>query len=316
MYEPTEQTTYVYEELWKCIKEWYLKVSDRCLDEPIKIERRGRNFNGFVAEAFRLVTGVNPPEYSFFEVVLVLTDELDREKYNEILMTVHEWRPFKYYSGYDRFYGRIVYIIPNKLKGIFPPKLVKKRVFVDYRVCRVFERTLYVVLNTKLPKEKVVASAIAYLVNYFANRAVALESAIFNEKKKRVNVWRRVRMIFNGMANGAQARLSRSLYLLYNSIYYRVELLEEQGRIGEYLAKTIKLLTELFFTFAKVFDKYASKVYAWVTSLQLYKVIKEKVGFSNVPVFAENIKKVWEMVKDFVIRLECERVLRAKPAMS
>ena len=195
----------------------FKKVSGKLLDIEFKLEQAVNDYGDFYATAMRFITGINPPETTWFEVVFVWVKKLDKELYNEILMKIHMWRPFKYYNGYDKRYGRIVYIIPEEIKGIYPPKLVKEGVFVDYKTYRTFERTLYVVLNTKLPKEKVVASAIAYLVNYFANRAVALESAIFNEKKKRVNVWRRVRMIFNGIANGAQARLSRSLYLLYNS---------------------------------------------------------------------------------------------------
>ncbi len=287
----------------------FKKVSDECLDERFKLEQAFNDFGDYHVTAMRFVTGINPPEVYWFEVVFVWVEKLDRDKYNEILMNVQEWKPFKYHNSYDKFYGRIVYIVPEKIKGIFPPKLVKKGVHSDYKTYRTFERTLYVVLNTKMREEKVLAVGLAYLVNYFANRAVALESAIFNEKKRKVNVWRRVRQIFNGTVCGKDARLSSSLYLLYNNIYYRVEFLEEQGRIGEHLAKTIKLLTKLFFIFAKKFDVYASKVYAWVVSTHLYKMVKEKVGFQNVSVFAENIKKIWEMAKEFIVHLEIRKVL-------
>jgi len=290
----------------------FKKVSVELLGEPFKLENKCKEFNDFYAFAYRFVTGINPPEVNWFEVVFVRVDELNREKYNEILKNIQEWKPFKYHNGYDKYYGRIVYIIPNKLKGIYRPKLVVKRTFIDVRVCRRFERTLYVVLNTKLSEEKVVASALAYLINYFVKRVLALESAIFNTKRENINIWRRVRKIFNGTMCGKDAKLSCSLRLLYNNIYYRVELLEENGRIGEHLAKTIKLLTELFFTFAKVFDKYASKVYSKIVSYHLYKLIKKKVGFQNIPIFTENIKKIWNIVNSFLIRSEAEKILRAK----
>jgi len=78
----------------------------------------------------------------------------------------------------------------------------------------------------------------------------------------------------------------------------------------------VKLLADLFFIFAKAFDKYASKVYAWVVSTQLYKTIKDKVGFRNVPVFCENVLEIWRMANEFIARNEVEKILNAKPVLN
>jgi len=312
MKETTKETTEIQDTLVKNTILGFKKVLVEHLDEGFRFEQEFKDS----AIAMRFITGISPSERTWFEVIFVEVEKLDKDKYNEILMNVHDWKPFRYHHYYDRLFGRIVYIVPKEIKGVFPPKLVVKKSYVDVRTVKKFERTLYVVLNTKMQKEKVIASALAYLVNYFVNRVVALESAIFKVKRRKINVWDRVRMIFRGIVNGSQAKLSRSLYLLYNSIYYRVESLEEQRRVSEYLVKTVKLLADLFFIFAKAFDKYASKVYAWVVSTQFYKTIKDKVGFRNVPVFCENVLEIWRMANEFIARNEVEKILNAKPVLN
>jgi len=287
-------------------------VLKKVVDEEVKYEQAFHQGNGFEVTAIRFVTGYHDKAYIWYEIVFVYLDLLDRQKYLEIISDLHERKFFKYYRGYDEFYGRLVYIVPNRLKGKFEPKLVVKKVALGPWSVRKFERTLYVVLNPKLPKEKVIASALAYLVNYFANRANRLEATLTNSTARRVNVWRRVRMIFNGKVPS----LSRSLSLLYNSIYYRVEDLEEQGRISDLVAKTLKLLTNLFFTFAKAFDKYGAKIYAMVVTKHLYKIIKERVGFSNVPTFAKNVIAYWNMVNKWLLSTEVSKILRAQPVES
>jgi|GEM_PF-3180844 len=234
---------------------------------------------------------------------------LDERKNEELIKALNGWEPFKY-DYYNERFSRTIFVVPEpkKIRGFFYTKTIRKRVFLSPYACKINKYTTYVVLNTKLRKEKVLATFLAYLTNFYANRANSFVESLYDNKSRRVSIWRRVRAVFKGRLLSLRKSLSR----FYNSIYYRIEFLEEKGKLSEDVAKIGKLLADLFFTFAKLFDVYGKVIFYSIVAKEIIDELKELVGFSKIPETVKHVIALWNHLNERWLRYQARKVLRAE----
>jgi len=233
------------------------------------------------------------------------------EDVNRWSLKMCEWKPFKFDKYYDRVVGETILTITDSVrKGTRCSLFRRDIVALSPYVVRRFGTTSVVVVNAKVGLEKALSLIFGIFANYFTQRLLALEAKVFDERPQRINFWRRLRMLFDGKLRSVY----RSLNRLYNNIYYRVSILEEERRVSEPLVTTFKLLINLASSFTKLVDKYGIKIFNKVVAKKAIEFLKERVGFYRVPEFVKHIVAVWNEINLKWEYALAKKILRAKPA--
>ncbi len=214
--------------------------------------------------AIRIKTGFEANYTQYNEIRFINIQKLKPSKLGEICLRVLSWKPFTYKTGYEHCFGTTIFIFPENVKGVFKPRILKDPVLGKVAI---------IVIDPRVSKDKQKASYFAYLTSYFAQRAENLLSKLINKKPFKVGVWYRVRAVFAGKLDSLSSSLTRLYYYIHN----RVESFRANNNASSELLKTLTVLNELFYKFAKAFDRFAKDIYLRALAQKAHNTLKKLV---------------------------------------
>jgi len=280
----------VVESIIKAFRSAGVDIQNNYQQEPV----RGKLTEGYFV---RVATGFER-EFKWWNEIGILYPKDDEpvtpERWNEIVLEAHEMQPFKYHTGHENAFGRTVFVIIPKNKGYLTPRYIKKGSYKE----------LYVPVIEKTGELNVNVTVNLYLANMFFKRVRGLEAELTSKQRSRWSLWQRYRLLLRGKLRS----LTSNLVSLYNYYTEFSRTLREKNSVE--LAKTLHVLTELFFTFLREADRYARKLFKSNFVKKVVETAKKVVGITEVPDLLMEAYRYAIEVREKSIRLEAEKLLR------